>query len=465
MQETPENSTVLWAHEEFGSALLGDKRRHNRLLSLAQQVCDRPGGKMTKVFDKASDREAAYRFVENCNVDHHEIGTSAWRACAERSKAYPYVFVPVDGCTLTLKDKTGCKGYGPIGTRKDCARGMRTLNAIAVSPDGVPLGIAGQMFWTRSRKPQATHHTKRHFHQRETSFWLKIIQQVNQDFEACGGPLRWFQLDAEGDFRQMLRWAQETDQRVTIRAGQNRSIAEGPEQYLWETLENSEIQGGFHFSVRGSAKRKQRTAHMEVTHRQVTLQPKHLHKDARTPITLYAVLAKEIGTTPDNESPIEWLLLTNVPLNSLSDAIEVIHGYSQRWRVEEFHKAWKSVCGVEESQLERGSFVTWATILASVAIRIETIKYLARTAPTTPAIEYFSEHEITAVVLLRQPKNKDKPKVLDMGHIVRWVADLGGYTGKSSGGPPGTIVLSRGLARIEPVSKALALLEEMKKSG
>jgi len=35
-------------------------------------------------------------------------------------------------------------------------------------------------------------------------------------------------------------------------------------------------------------------------------------------------------------------LLTNVAVNSIDDALAVIAGYTKRWRVEEFHKTWKS---------------------------------------------------------------------------------------------------------------------------
>ena len=38
------------------------------------------------------------------------------------------------------------------------------------------------------------------------------------------------------------------------------------------------------------------------------------------------------------------------------------------------------------------------------------------------------------------------PSLVD---VVRWIAQEGGYTGKSSGGPPGAIVLSRGMERLQ----------------
>jgi hypothetical protein len=37
-----------------------------------------------------------------------------------------------------------------------------------------------------------------------------------------------------------------------------------------------------------------------------------------------------------------------------------------------------------------------------------------------------------------------------------WLAELGGYTGKSSGGPPGTITISRSLAKVGAAADAIA---------
>jgi hypothetical protein len=47
------------------------------------------------------------------------------------------------------------------------------------------------------------------------------------------------------------------------------------------------------------------------------------------------VLVQERGGRSDR---VEWLLLTNQPIATHAQAMAVIHGYTQRWRIEEFHK-------------------------------------------------------------------------------------------------------------------------------
>lgn len=186
-------------------------------------------------------------------------------------------------------------------------------------------------------------------------------------------------------------------------------------------------------------------------------------------VELHAVLVEELGEPPVGEEPISWLLLTNMAVESFDDARLVVYGYSQRWRVEEFHKAWKSVCRVEDSQLEVLAFKVWATILASVAMRIERLKYLARNEPDAAATVELTDVELQAIIALKTddggppPKDYSPDKVPTIAQAVRWIAELGGYVGaKRSGGPPGTIVIGRGLQDVQIAARVIAALRGAK---
>ena len=179
------------------------------------------------------------------------------------------------------------------------------------------------------------------------------------------------------------------------------------------------------------------------------------------------VQALERGTTPAGEKPIEWTLLTNRTIETTESLTEVIFGYSMRWRIEELHRTWKTgACRVEDTQLRSTSgVIKWATILIAVAVRIERIKQLAREQPDLPAADEFSPLEIKAASLLRfgkAGKNRQKgaapPTVAE---VTLWIAQIGGYTGKSSsGGPPGSITLARGLNDVRAAVQALEALTQ-----
>src|SRR4029079_13118982 len=115
------------------------------------------------------------------------------------------------------------------------------------------------------------------------------------------------------------------------------------------------------------------------------------------------------------------------PVIDLASARAVLLGYCQRWRVEEFHRAWKSECQVERSQTRDILPVQrWATLLAAMAVRIERLKVLARTQPEAPASVEFQQEEIDALILLRDPDGFDLGAQPTIAQALRWVADIGG---------------------------------------
>ncbi|MCA9587635.1 MAG: hypothetical protein KC657_20050, partial [Myxococcales bacterium] len=187
-----------WAREEFGGAQLGDRRRTARLVSMAATVASKPSGRVSSVFCRAAERQAAYDFVESVHVDEAAILESAVGACVERAGEYPFVFVPLDGTSLNLADHARTKDFGSIGSRERGARGLKVINAIAVSPSGVPVGLAGMRLWARGPKP-TRHKRRRVTEDKETRHWLDAVARVTAAFgDQPRGPRVWFQVDREG---------------------------------------------------------------------------------------------------------------------------------------------------------------------------------------------------------------------------------------------------------------------------
>jgi hypothetical protein len=185
-------------------------------------------------------------------------------------------------------------------------------------------------------------------------------------------------------------------------------------------------------------------------------------------ISVNAVLVREEGTTLRGEKPIQWLLLTNYPATSRQALKRVVFGYTLRWRIEDFHKTWKSGwCEVEQTQLRSmQAAVRWATILAMVATRVERLKHASRTSPNVPATVELTADEVTALVLMKRKRARRGdtiPSNPTIGEATVWIAELGGYTGKSSGGPPGSITIARGLERIVNAAEVVSMLREPEK--
>jgi hypothetical protein len=451
-----------WAALEFGSAELGDQRRTQRLVGIAARAAEQPAGKITEVFKNGAEREAAFRLVENDKVDPADVSLAARRACASRAAEFSFVFVPVDGSSLNLTDRKQQKRLGVVGARNIGAQGMEVMSALAISPEGVPLGICGQEFWTRPKRVGRGRKDDRHFNDKETRYWLTVMEQVRSAMSTLAPKtLPWFQLDRYGDAWPVLLEGVEPGHLFTVRANHNRRLWESSgksRRYLWEEVECAPVLGYYSLSVAGGPCRKARNAKMEVRATEVTLRLEQAPTRRHCPATLFAVVTREVSQVPAGEKAIEWLLLTTYETRTFEDARLVIQGYAQRWRIEEFHRIWKTGrCNVEDTQLgDRDHIVRWAMVLASVAVRVLRINYLGRNQPDVPASVEFERNEIDAVILLRRPKGQRRGAMPTVGQVVRWLADIGGYTGKSSGAPPGAIVIGRGLDRIQPVVQVLS---------
>lgn len=271
----------------------------------------------------------------------------------------------------------------------------------------------------------------------------------------------WFQMDAGADFHAVLSVIPTLDAWTTVRVAQSsRRMWEG--ETLAQAADAAPLKGCYSIDVAPAPGRPARKAKIEVrASPQVLSLCWRWGRQAATPCPLYVVQARETSA-PKGQAPIDWMLFTSRPVNSFQNALEVIDAYSKRWRIEEVHKSWKSVTRVEDSALESTeNFYRWATILFSVAVRIERLKHLARSTPTLPATVEFSDDECEAIHLLKKHNAKRRAAPFTIADAVLCTAELGGFTSvKSSGGPPGTITIGRGLSRVTEVAAVLSLQRE-----
>src|SRR5215475_9992867 len=128
---------ATWAREEFGAARIEDRRWQRRLVDMAEQVARRPAGRVTEAFAGSAGLQGAYGLLETEAVRTREVDVASFEACARRSAVERYVFCPIDGTSLTLTDDERMKGFGPIGSRAKGRRGLKVMNAMVLSPQGI----------------------------------------------------------------------------------------------------------------------------------------------------------------------------------------------------------------------------------------------------------------------------------------------------------------------------------------
>jgi hypothetical protein len=270
-------------------------------------------------------------------------------------------------------------------------------------------------------------------------------------------------MDRGADCRGVYTLALEKKLLVTVRAKVDRRLQfpDGKTDSLMRALRKQPVAGHYFLDVPKRANQKERTAKLAVRYFEARIVLR-LSRKRRQVVQLSAISADEVNA-PAGQEPLRWVLLTTRRINATVDALHVVANYSFRWRVEDFHKAWKSgACEVESSQLQaRTHLQRWATIMAAVAARIERLKHVARSTPNLPASEEFSQDEIDATIVLRREETNVPYQLGDVptiGEMTRWIAELGGYMGSRNSPPPGTIVLRRGLEQVTAAATALRAL-------
>lgn len=458
-----ESSATEWARAEFRGAELGDARRTARLITLAAQVARSPAGRVSAAVRSSAEQEAAYRLLENRAFDHHAIAAAMFAATARRCGGARRVMVAVDQSTVSIVDRLGTKGLGRTGKHFAVGgrRGAEVMSAVASSVEGVTLGLLSQVWHVRSdaRSPNPRH-DRRPPEERESGLWMRCMRETCEQLAAVAPETRpWFQLDRGADGNHVLEGALELGADFTVRSAHDRRLDTGGR--LRNVVRKSRVLGYVDVSVLDShapaGEQRLRRVQLTLRARRVSLRLQSLRGLRYGALPVTVVHAYE--ARPSRRHPrIEWYLLTNVAVSALEDAAAVVSAYRCRWRVEEFHRAWKSgVCDVESSQLRSaGAFQKWATLLAAVASRAERLKTRSRAEPDAPATTELTQEEVDAAILLSRSKHKlGAPMALEQA--VDLIAKLGGYTGRrNSGGPPGPTVIGRGLEVVTIAAAAIA---------
>ena len=145
------------------------------------------------------------------------------------------------------------------------------------------------------------------------------------------------------------------------------------------------------------ANRPARTAKLEARFGAVELRaPKRRGKLPKVP--LRAVWARETEA-PAGVEPVEWMLLTPLPVENFEQACEKLAWYTRRWGIEVFHRIVKSGCKNETRQLGHADRIeACLAIDLVVAWRIFHLTKLGRETTDVACTVYFEEVEWQALV-------------------------------------------------------------------
>ena len=138
-----------------------------------------------------------------------------------------------------------------------------------------------------------------------------------------------------------------------------------------------------------------RTAKVNVRWSAITISPPEVHaKNTWPPLRLSAVWVYE-PNPPAGVEPLEWMLLTDLPLETWTQAWEVVQWYRRRWGNEEWHRVLKSGCGAERREFTSIEHLQRALAFELIlAWRVLLLVKLGRAVPNLPAEAVFAPDEL-----------------------------------------------------------------------
>ena len=437
-----------WVQAEMETLDLGDVRRERRVMRMIEQFSGRPGASIPKACETLADTKAAYRALESEEISAAAIRLAHARATAERVRELKWVLVLHDTMVLSFGTCPQTKGLGPVG--KNGTRGLMVHSGLAVTPEGLPLGIVEQQVWAREDAPKRHTRRKRLIEEKESFRWLEMGDAVESLLPR--EVIVWLVGDREADIFELFAMPRRPGLELVVREAHDRKVKSEEVKSLHAAVEAAPVLGTMEVEVPRSRKRKARTASLEVQACGVTLLPprNHLGRGDLSPIEVSVVRVRETGSAPEGEEPIEWTILTTVPVHSLADAVRIVEAYAERWKVERYHYVLKSGCGVEKLQLESAERIERAlSIYNVVAWRLLCLTYLARVAPETPCTVVLDEDEWKALYVIGSTRAEPLPKTIpSVRDAVRRIAMLGGFLARKGDGEPGVQAIWTGFRRL-----------------
>jgi hypothetical protein len=454
----------------FGGCALGDRRLTKRAVITADALLRHPDGTLPAKLP-TPELLGFYDFANNPRVTHDNVLAAhlqhtrqLMERCGDRVVLIIHDTTEADFSGLDIADLAQIgNGY---------RRGLLVHNVLAVDlANREALGLVCQIVQTRRNVPRNESVTASRTHpQRESRLWPRGVEQVGRPPAGA----TWVNLmDRGGDSFESLDRQQALGQFYLVRSRTNRNVRvrDAAGRWIKRKLHTCArklpaMPGTRTVEVQGNgAKQQARTATVNVSAGPVELAvPKIKYGEhGRAPLSAWVIRVWEIDA-PAGQAPLEWILLSNAPAATRQQAWERVDWYAQRPMIEEYHKAQKTGCGMEQPQFtKRKALEVTIAMLSVVAVQLLRLRDLSRRADADaiPATEVIDQDYVEGLSLWRWNESRMN---LSIKEFLYALARKGGHLGRPSDRKPGWLVLWRGWLALQPLVEGLRLAR-LKRSG
>ena len=440
-------------YPSFRGCDLGDQRRTRRLVRMIPQVLGNPGGTITGTWDDdPAAIKAAYRLFDCDRVTHPAVLSTHTQVVRE-AIAQPGTYLLIEDTTSITPASGDAQGLGPVdndghirgfwlhstlAARLDFADAVSDQNTVEV------IGLLAQQAWVRDakKKPRKENNQQKLARSRESGRWAVALDGIKPSASAK----RIYVADRESDIWEVFDRCAKAGVSLVIRAAQDRTLADEGGR-IRAAVEAMEVADTRVVDLPRSQGEASRQATLQLRYGRLELSaPYRPGQPAGSSTRSVNVVCLRETQTPEGVEPVEWLLLSDEPVQSVSDAWRVVAIYKRRWLIEEFHKGLKSGAGIEQSQLSTaGKLMAWCGVLSVVTtwlLRQKLKCALPEQPPLTPAD---ADADLIALLEKRRGVPKQGWTAKTLTHAI---ARAGGFMGRKGDGNPGWITLWRGWTRL-----------------
>ena len=148
-------------------------------VKIVEDLAAHPNASVTEATENWSDAKAIYRFWQNEQVRAVDIIEAQQMGVVERLKDYPVILAIQDTSDLSFShhlSKRSEKGFGPISAHQ-FSLGLKVHSTLAVTSEGVPLGLLDQKTWAREPKQKGKNKQKkkRSLFEKESKRWFSSL--------------------------------------------------------------------------------------------------------------------------------------------------------------------------------------------------------------------------------------------------------------------------------------------------
>jgi len=401
-----------WTAHELATLELGDARLERRARAVLAARWAQPQASFYGSFEAWAPAKGAYALIEHPRADVSLARLLAPHAEAtqQRMAAEPLVLLPQDTTTLNFTGLRQTTGLGPLGAAT--GRGLWLHSLLAYRPDGVPLGLLDAACWARPATPAADPRGRnaKSLDEKESARWLESFRVAAAAARRMPQTQLVVLADREGDLYELHEAAQlgPANLHTVIRAQHDRVLE--CHQKLGTLMAAQPLGERRALAVPRRRGQPARPATLEVRWAEVAIPaPATGAKKSWPPLRQWAVWVREVDA-PAGVEPIEWMLLTDLPVREAAQAWEQVSWYGRRWGIEEWHRALKSGCGAEQREFKTAEHLRRALAFdLIVAWRVLACVKLGRALPQLSARVLYREDELT--VLWRTVKKNFAPAV------------------------------------------------------